>query len=285
METVTRAAVGQRDVLFQRCPLCEMQPPSDNPEEQNQQVLTHLSLHLVQIANYSFPWLENMISDDIPSTIVSTNANETESLHGSEEEEDLKFEDTSLPLLESRIDNEWSFLSDAQYLGHEKDPVLQPFISEFQRSSALDILPNHENLLRRGALAAQPPAPDPPPAVTRPTSPEMNHLVAVDAQNERSNALISMRRWAAGIRTCYWIVVSIFLVVSFSLSISLWWSISHNDISGGFTVGAYVVAVASLPVGFVSYKHNDSCRCWARPPRRRPSDLESEFNLPRRRSD
>jgi hypothetical protein len=35
-----------------------------------------------------------------------------------------------------------------------------------------------------------------------------------------------------------------------SLTRALWWSIAHNDISGGFTMGAYVWGIVIFPTGY-----------------------------------
>jgi hypothetical protein len=63
-------------------------------------------------------------------------------------------------------------------------------------------------------------------------------------------------------RPCFMILTAIILTLCISLGLSLWWTIMRDDISGGFTVGGYVIAAGTLPIGFVSYRHNESCRCW-----------------------
>jgi hypothetical protein len=60
---------------------------------------------------------------------------------------------------------------------------------------------------------------------------------------------------------CYLIGAAVLVVFTLSLAVSLWWSISRQDVSGGFTMGAYMVAAASLPLGFVSYRHWETCHC------------------------
>lgn len=37
---------------------------------------------------------------------------------------------------------------------------------------------------------------------------------------------------------------------SSSLALALWWTIAHDDISGGFTMGAYVWGVVVFPTGY-----------------------------------
>ncbi|KAF2877637.1 hypothetical protein BDV95DRAFT_154047 [Massariosphaeria phaeospora] len=63
---------------------------------------------------------------------------------------------------------------------------------------------------------------------------------------------------------CFILASLAFLGVSSSLALSLWWSIAHADVSGGFTMGAYIVAVFGVPMGVVGYRHSQTCRCWER---------------------
>lgn len=47
-----------------------------------------------------------------------------------------------------------------------------------------------------------------------------------------------------------------------SFSLALWWSFTRNDVSGGFTMAAYMVAVGGLPLASIQMRHNQKCRCW-----------------------
>jgi len=68
----------------------------------------------------------------------------------------------------------------------------------------------------------------------------------------------STRQW----RLCYILIgISVFAIAS-SLTLALWWSITKNDVSSGFTIAAYVVAVFGLPVASVQVRHNRTCKCW-----------------------
>jgi hypothetical protein len=64
--------------------------------------------------------------------------------------------------------------------------------------------------------------------------------------------------------TCY--IIGGFVSVMFvaSLVLAVWWSATRDDISGGFTLGAYILAAATLPTGLASYSHSFYCRCSTR---------------------
>ena len=49
-------------------------------------------------------------------------------------------------------------------------------------------------------------------------------------------------------RLCHVIIAIGLLTLLISLTIALWWSLTKNDVSGGFTMAAYVVAIAGLPL-------------------------------------
>ncbi|OTA85777.1 hypothetical protein M434DRAFT_36027 [Hypoxylon sp. CO27-5] len=49
-----------------------------------------------------------------------------------------------------------------------------------------------------------------------------------------------------------------------SLVISLWWSADHDDVSGGFGIGSYMLTLSSAIVAVTSYAHRSTCRCWKR---------------------
>jgi hypothetical protein len=67
---------------------------------------------------------------------------------------------------------------------------------------------------------------------------------------------------ALKVRPCIILSIVSFIAAGTSLGISLWWTISHRDVSGGFTLGAYIIALATLPLGTFAYRHSSNCRCW-----------------------
>jgi len=65
------------------------------------------------------------------------------------------------------------------------------------------------------------------------------------------------------LQPCVVLIIFTFLAFAGSLSFAVWWSVSRNDVSGGFTIGSYIVAVIALPIGIASYQHSRSgCQCW-----------------------
>lgn len=63
---------------------------------------------------------------------------------------------------------------------------------------------------------------------------------------------------------CFTLATVVLLIFSISLTLALWWSIAHHDCSGGFTMGAYIIATAGLPIGVFGYRHSHNCRCWVK---------------------
>ena len=63
-------------------------------------------------------------------------------------------------------------------------------------------------------------------------------------------------------RTCVILSMVSAGAVLTSLSLALWWSMTRNDVSGGFTIGGYIVAVGCLVLYPIQYQHSKSCRCW-----------------------
>ena len=49
------------------------------------------------------------------------------------------------------------------------------------------------------------------------------------------------------------------VIAMVSLSLSLWWAVWKADVSGGFTVGAYMVAVGSMVILPMQNRHNSRC--------------------------
>lgn len=64
------------------------------------------------------------------------------------------------------------------------------------------------------------------------------------------------------LRTCHLLLLGGVFGIFASLALALWWTIAHGDVGGGFTLGAYVVAVVAFAVGLPTYRHNAHCTCW-----------------------
>ena len=63
------------------------------------------------------------------------------------------------------------------------------------------------------------------------------------------------------ILTCTLFILTYATVGAVSLALSLWWSIWKSDVSAGFTLGAYVLAVGTAITMPLQSRHNKRCRC------------------------
>lgn len=63
-------------------------------------------------------------------------------------------------------------------------------------------------------------------------------------------------------RLCYYLVATTLLGVLASFGFALWWARSRGDVSAGFTIAGYLVAVDALVVAVVGIVHRPGCRCW-----------------------
>ncbi|KAI1778103.1 hypothetical protein F4818DRAFT_286923 [Hypoxylon cercidicola] len=61
--------------------------------------------------------------------------------------------------------------------------------------------------------------------------------------------------------TCFYLSAAAILLLFASLALSLWWSINHGDVSGGFGIGSYMVGISGVIIAVARYMH---CRCWVR---------------------
>ncbi|KAI1459171.1 hypothetical protein F4805DRAFT_87918 [Annulohypoxylon moriforme] len=64
--------------------------------------------------------------------------------------------------------------------------------------------------------------------------------------------------------TCFYLSAAAIALLIASLGISLWWSVNHDDVSGGFGMGSYMLAVSSVIIAIATYMHRQDCRCWTR---------------------
>ena len=63
-------------------------------------------------------------------------------------------------------------------------------------------------------------------------------------------------------RGCVILIVLCATTVLTSLSLALWWSMMHRDVSGGFTMGGYIVAVGGVILYPIQARHSKTCQCW-----------------------
>jgi hypothetical protein len=87
-------------------------------------------------------------------------------------------------------------------------------------------------------------------------NPAVNSISELDEQEEPE------KRGSFRFRVCHVVICIGVLTFIGSLTLALWWSMAKNDVSGGFTMAAYVVAVGGLPLASIQIRHNQRCRCW-----------------------
>ncbi|KAI1195814.1 hypothetical protein F5X97DRAFT_230937 [Nemania serpens] len=71
-----------------------------------------------------------------------------------------------------------------------------------------------------------------------------------------------LARMPAGKRVCYQLIAAVVFGVVASFGVALWWARSQGDVSAGFTIGSYVIAVDALVVAVFGLVHRPRCRCW-----------------------
>jgi hypothetical protein len=260
------------------CPLCDYRETSEETKDRASMLLSHIAIHLIQYALLALPWLENEDKDIFDAITASYKTGSVSvgegSMHSNPDRDYIVFEVEGTPREEPYSKSYWHDLEEGPMMTYEEqlaDPILQPFIQG--RSTAVDTGQVLENLQRRGR--ATPEASlhesreESPPPRLRGASP--TRAVVSDPESKKQGIF--------HIRACYKIFLSILLTIAGSTSLSLWWSFIHGDVSGGFTIGSYCIAAASLPIGFASYQHSKECRCWKKKPSGHASDLELERGL------
>ncbi|KAI0198263.1 hypothetical protein F4808DRAFT_262980 [Astrocystis sublimbata] len=63
-------------------------------------------------------------------------------------------------------------------------------------------------------------------------------------------------------RACYYLLSGLVIGIVASFVLALWWARTQGDISAGFTLGSYIVALDALVVAAAGIFHVPSCRCW-----------------------
>ena len=69
------------------------------------------------------------------------------------------------------------------------------------------------------------------------------------------------------VTTCTWFIITFCIVVLIGTGLSLWWSLWKGDISGGFTLGAFVTGTGCAVVNKLHSRHREDgrCRCNSQP--------------------
>ena len=128
----------------------------------------------------------------------------------------------------------------------------ETFETEFSRMS--EIMPDIQAVV--GRTAPQPPIPRNTSSPTY-TIETTNHI-HVPIFHEKWWPTINLH-----ITTCTWFLITFCAVVFFGLCLSLWWSFWKADLSGGFTLGAFVIGGGCGLVNKFHSRHRDfgQCRC------------------------
>ncbi|MCJ1458337.1 hypothetical protein MMC28_008708 [Mycoblastus sanguinarius] len=74
--------------------------------------------------------------------------------------------------------------------------------------------------------------------------------------------LSSMPKSRTRIRPCYILIVLGFLTIVGSLAPALWRSADRDDLSGGFSLGQYILGVGVFVIGCAVAIHSKTCTCW-----------------------
>ena len=90
-------------------------------------------------------------------------------------------------------------------------------------------------------------------------------LFSLAANGPRDRQVTVQHAPSQPLRTCFILIALCFATVTLSLSIALWWSFYANDVSGGFTMAGYIVALGGIIMFPIQSAHSKSCTCWRRP--------------------
>lgn len=82
------------------------------------------------------------------------------------------------------------------------------------------------------------------------------------ACESRHSSVPGVRFLILGILPCHILTFLDFLTIAGSLAPALWRSISRKDISGGFSIAQYMLAVGVFVVGGILVIHSKTCTCW-----------------------
>ncbi len=95
---------------------------------------------------------------------------------------------------------------------------------------------------------------------------QQNHellLIAVSEGSPHDPEKVQQTRRQQGIRPCHIIILLGLLTIVSSLVPAFWRSTARNDISGGFSIAQYILAVGVFIVGGILVVHSKTCTCWS----------------------
>ena len=88
-------------------------------------------------------------------------------------------------------------------------------------------------------------------------------LIAMSEESPHDLEKAQQARRQQVIRPCYIIILLGLLTIVGSLVPAFWRSIARNDISGGFSIAQYILAVGVFVVGGMLVIHSRTCSCWS----------------------
>ena len=91
-------------------------------------------------------------------------------------------------------------------------------------------------------------------------------LIAVSEGSLNDPEKVQQTRRQQGIRLCHIIILLGLLTIVGSLVPAFWRSTARNDISGGFSIAQYILAVGVFVVGGMLVIHSRTCTCWSSSP-------------------
>ena len=63
-------------------------------------------------------------------------------------------------------------------------------------------------------------------------------------------------------RPCYILIIIGVITIILSLGAALWRSAARHDVSGGFSLGQYILGVGVFVDGTIAVIHSKTCKCW-----------------------
>ena len=91
-------------------------------------------------------------------------------------------------------------------------------------------------------------------------------LIAVSEGSPHNPEKVQQTRRQRGLRPCHTIILLGLLTIISSLVPAFWRSTARNDISGGFSIAQYILAVGVFVVGGMLVIHSRTCTCWSSSP-------------------
>ena len=90
------------------------------------------------------------------------------------------------------------------------------------------------------------------------------HVASIEQCSRLHRSLtLRLRHIVGSIPPCYILIVLGVCTIVGSLTLALWCSIDRSDISGGFAVAQYILAVGALVLACVLNIHSRTCTCWS----------------------